>query len=372
MNRVDRYILSQLLGPFGFFALVFTGILWLTQSLRFLDTVVSNGQKAIVFLEFSSLVFPNVMIFVIPLAVFSASLYTLNRLYVESELVVLLMSGQSPWALARPMLVFGLLGAVGLLVITFYLYPVSATRLGDRLQEVRQEFTNSLIVEGRFVHPTTSVTLYIRDTNNAGEMAGIFIHDARDQNNPVTYSAKRAVLVADDEVSRIVMFDGAIQQLDTNTESLDTVSFDRFAYDLNSFIAAKTARVRRPREYFFHEGIDPSPDLLTENRTRGEFVSEAHDKLAAPLLTLTLPLIALGAILSGSFRRNGFGLRMSMGVGALVILQALAVAAKSRVEASPDLWMLAYTPMLISVAFSCVLIFFAARKKRRRSRALAS
>jgi len=364
MTRLDRYIIGQLIGPFGFFALVFTGILWLTQSLKFLDTVVANGQSAVVFLEFSSLVFPQVMIYVIPLSVFAAALYTLNRLYVESELVVMLTSGHGPLQLALPLLLFGVMGMLGLLIVTMYLYPVSATRLGDRLAEVRQEFTNSLIVEGKFVHPTAGVTFYIRDTNEAGEMAGIFIHDARDAAQPVTYSARRAVLFSDNVISRIIMFDGAVQNLDTTADTIDTVSFDRLAYDLNEFMDTPAERVRRPREYFFHEGIQPDPSLYGKSRTLGEFVSEAHDKLAAPLLTLTLPLLALGAILTGSFRRNGFTLRMTVGVGLLIIFQAFSVFAKGYVESFPQMWAVAYVPALLSIVVGLGLLANATRSRR--------
>ena len=39
VRKLDRYIFRQVLGPFLFFVLVFTGVIWLTQSLRVIDTV---------------------------------------------------------------------------------------------------------------------------------------------------------------------------------------------------------------------------------------------------------------------------------------------------------------------------------------------
>ena len=39
VNRLDRYILRQLVAAFGFFVLVFTGVVWLTQAVRLIDTV---------------------------------------------------------------------------------------------------------------------------------------------------------------------------------------------------------------------------------------------------------------------------------------------------------------------------------------------
>ena len=67
MNRLDRYIFEQLLGPFGFFALVYTGIFWLAQSIRLIEIVISNDQSVWELLEVSALILPTVMMFVIPL-----------------------------------------------------------------------------------------------------------------------------------------------------------------------------------------------------------------------------------------------------------------------------------------------------------------
>lgn len=52
MTRLDRYILGQLVGALGFFLLVFTGVIWLTQAVRLIDTVIASGQSAMVFLTF--------------------------------------------------------------------------------------------------------------------------------------------------------------------------------------------------------------------------------------------------------------------------------------------------------------------------------
>ena len=66
MTRLDRYILQQLVAASGFFVLVFTGVIWLTQAVRLIDTVVASGQSASIFLEFSALVLPQVFVIVLP------------------------------------------------------------------------------------------------------------------------------------------------------------------------------------------------------------------------------------------------------------------------------------------------------------------
>ena len=67
MKTLNRYILRQLIAAFGFFALIFTGVIWLTQAVRLIDTVISSGQGAWTFVTFSSLVLPQVFVIVLPL-----------------------------------------------------------------------------------------------------------------------------------------------------------------------------------------------------------------------------------------------------------------------------------------------------------------
>ncbi len=366
MSELNRYLFKQLLGPFGFFCLVFAGVLWLSQSLRLFDTLISNGQTAQAFFEFSALVLPNVMLFVIPLATFAASLYTLNKLYTESELVVMLTSGRSPWALAQALLVFGSFAMLVLFLFTLYLIPVSRTQLEDRLLEVRSEFTNALIVEGRFNHPARGVTTFIGETNTEGQMASIFIHDARDEAGPVTYSANRAILVKGEAEAQIVMFDGVMQKLVPNSNTYSTVTFERLAFDLSEFIASSTTRKRKPSEYFLFEALSPDENALNSGWSKGDFIATGHEKIVTPLLSLILPLVALGSILVGSFRRSGFAFRMSVGVGLLVLLQVLLVVTRSTVVDNWKLWPVAYGPVMVACLISGTLIWLSSRAKRPR------
>ena len=125
MRRLDRYILAQLITAFGFFVLVFTGVVWLTQAVRLIDTVIASGQSAMVFLTFSALVMPQVFVIVLPLSGIGASLFALNKLYSESELVVMMSAGLGPVGLLRPVGIFGAMVGLAMAVVIMYLVPLS-------------------------------------------------------------------------------------------------------------------------------------------------------------------------------------------------------------------------------------------------------
>ncbi len=366
LNRLNRYFLAQLIGPFGFFSLVIAGILWLAQALPLIDKVIESGQSAMVFLEITSYLIPRVLMVSLPISALAASLYALNKLYTESELVVMMTSGLSPMALARPVAIFGGLVMALMAVVTLYLVPAAQSRLAQRLADFQSDFAKTLIKEGQFIHPANGVTLFIKDTSKAGEMAGLFLSDRRDVDNPVIYTAQKALLLQDGSGIRIVMVDGNIQYLPAGTTQLSTVHFEQFSYDLGALLSAPVERIRSPFQRFLPELLWPSDAMKASGLwDRGDFLAEANHKIAMPLSALVLPLISLGAILAGGFRRGGF---MGRVMGAVVLglfLQAGLGISKTMVQSNADIYLIMYLPALIGLAVALALLRRAGRVRKR-------
>ncbi|MCP3882960.1 MAG: LptF/LptG family permease, partial [Sulfitobacter sp.] len=108
MAKFDRYMLSQFLILFSFFALILVAIFWINRAVVLFDRLIGDGQTALVFLEFTVLGLPKLITTVLPIATFAGSVYVINRMTSESELTVLQATGTSPWRLARPVFVYGL------------------------------------------------------------------------------------------------------------------------------------------------------------------------------------------------------------------------------------------------------------------------
>jgi lipopolysaccharide export system permease protein len=68
--RLSLYILTQLLGPVALFTLLLTSVVWLVNSLQFLDLVINRGQSALTFLYLILLVLPGLLAIIMPLALF--------------------------------------------------------------------------------------------------------------------------------------------------------------------------------------------------------------------------------------------------------------------------------------------------------------
>ncbi|HRO11447.1 LptF/LptG family permease [Amaricoccus sp.] len=370
MTQLDRYILRQLVAALGFFVLIFTGVIWLTQAVRLIDTVIASGQNATIFLEFSLLVLPQVFVIVLPLAGMGAALYALNKLYTDSELIVMMGAGLGPAAMLRSVALFGLLIGLAMAIVLTVLVPRSGAILADRTREIRSDLANALIVERQFLHPLTGLTLFITDTSREGEMAGIFLNDQRDPERAVTYSARRALLVREDMEARLVMQEGVALTAGASGEQLTAVSFDQFVFDLSDLIREESARVPRPSEYPVRALLSPTPEMLASGRyDRADFVSEGHYKLTMPLLATIYPMIALVTLLAGGYRRSGFGKRVVVAIAIATLLQVLMFAARTRVQERAELWPLMYLPALLGLLYLAVLLVRLSRERRPRGMA---
>ena len=183
-----------------------------------------------------------------------------------------------------------------------------------------------------------------------GEMLGIFVHDERDPEQIVTYTAERAVMYQDGERPILVMFDGIAQTAGTDeTTALSLLRFEQFSYDLSGFTEdSNEDRVLKPSELFLPRLLSITEDE-TGYRGLGEFRAEAHEALVSPLYVLALPLLGAAFVVSAGFRRQGFMGRIVLSTVVGLLLRLAGLGAKSAVSGAAFLWPVLYLPPLIGI-----------------------
>ncbi len=362
MARFDRYLLSQLMVFFGFFALVLVMVYWINQAVRLFDQLIADGQSATVFLEFTALTLPNVIRVVLPIAAFAASVYATNRLSSESELVVVQSMGFSGFRLARPVLVFGLIVALLTGILSHILVPVSSRLLAERSAEISENITARFLTEGTFLHPADGMTFYIRDISPEGELLDIFMSDTRNPDAQVTYTAKNAFLVRDESGPKLVMFDGMVQTLGSNGKRLFTTSFSDFSYDIGALISIGKRDGRSIRELSTFELLSPTPALMQETGgTRARMLYEGHERFAQPLLAVVTALIGFSALLVGSFSRFGVTRQIISAIVLLILIKALDSTMIGYASTNENLWALVYVPVVAGMLVAAVLLWLSER-----------
>jgi len=371
-GKFDRYILAQLLTLFGFFALVLVLVYWVNRAVVLFDQLIANGQSAAVFLEFTALTLPNVIRIVLPIAAFAGTIYVTNRLSSESELVVVQATGYSPWRLARPVVVFGVIVFVFSSILAHLLVPISLARLTDRTAEISENMTARLLSEGRFLHPADGVTFYIREISPRGELQNIFLSDARDPDRRITYTAREALLIRGERAPTLLMLDGMAQAFELGSKRLSVTRFDDFTFDLEGLIDVLTPDRRRPNELSTLALLAASPETQALTKaSRATLVAEGHERFSNALNGLVAPVIGFAALLIGGFSRFGIWRQILGAIGGLIVVQMITQAGQGAVQSDAARWPMAYLGPMFGFGLAYFLLLMADRPAlfRRRRRA---
>lgn len=367
VSRFDRYLLSQFMVLFGFFALVLVSIYWINQAVRLFDQLISDGQSAWVFLEFTALTLANVIRIVLPMAAFASAVYVTNRLSSESELVVMQATGFSPWRLARPVAVFGIVIGLMMSVLTHVLVPASLGQLNERKHDLQRDVTARLLTEGRFLHPTPGVTFYVREIGEDGTLHDMFLSDRRDPRTVQSYMSRTAYLIvgqSEDEGAKLVMRDGMGQTLIGDGQRLFTTYFDDLSYDVGRLFAGVN-------QLYVQARYLPTYRLLTQPAeiaeltgvSVGRVLEEAHGRFAQPLLCIAAALIGFATLLTGGYSRFGVWRQIVLAIVLLLIVKFVEGVALDPVRRDPDLWPLVYAPPAVGFVISTLMLALAGRGK---------
>lgn len=368
MTRIDRYILSQFLTQFGFFALVLVSVYWINRAVRLFEQLIQDGQTALVVLEFTALTLPLVISLVLPLAAFAATVYGTNRFASESELTAMQAAGLSPWRLARPALVFGLIVALMVAALAHGLVPMARARLAERQADIAENVTARFLRAGSFQHPGNGVTLFIGSIGTDGRLRDVFVEDARTPGRQIVYTAEEALVLRTDSGPRLVMERGMVQTLDSGDGGLPRLSTTRFAdltYDVGTLFAASDRRGRDLRDYSTPRLLNPDAALLeATGATPARARAEAHERLAQPLLAPVGALLGFAMLLLGGYSRFGFWRQVIGALMALLVVQMLSTTAASQAAQAPERWPLLYLPALAGAAMVVAALWTASRARR--------
>jgi len=351
LNRIDLYISLQLAVALVLVTAGLVALIWLTQSLRFIQTIVNHGLSPFVFVKLTLLLVPSFVATILPITCFIVVLFIYSRLSSDRELTVMRVAGMSDFALARPALLTALVVTMLCYGLNLFLVPVSLSAFRTYEFEIRNQIAAFLLEPGVFTHVAEGVTVYVQARGADDSLQGILIQDAQDeQAAPTTILARTGQLESTPSGPLVVLQNGSRQQVDVKTGQLDVLTFQRNIVSLAAAAKAEslddTDSAAVPMAELYH----PSEKLTPAERAK--WLVEAQRRLTAPLTALSFTLIALLAVLAGVFRRYGGLLRPFVAVAAVTLLVALSLGvnnlAARNLALLPLIWFTIVIPGLVA------------------------
>ena len=280
MKKLDVYIIKQIVTGFLLVALSLMAMLWLTQSLRFVEMVTDKGLPVYLFVEMTSLLMPRVFSILSPIALFVAVMFVYNRLITDSELVVMKAVGISSVVIARAAIVVGMVLALFNVFVLNIGIPTAEAKFRDLEYEVKNSFSKMMLREGAFTSFKNNMTIFIDKFLDDGTAVGILVNDGKNPQEKVVTVAERGTLEYTGEGPKILLKKGTRQVMNKKSGQLDALSFK----------------------------------------------AEAHRRLLAPWFNLVFALLACTGLLIANFNRRGQGKVITISILAMVLVQSLDMA----------------------------------------------
>lgn len=355
MRHLGLYLFRQLTSAFLFAGTAVTFVVLFTQLFRLLSLVIDNSATMWVFFRMLSLSIPTFLPLVLPLGLGIATLFIYHKLAIDSELVVMSSAGISPFRLAKPALVLGVIVCFVCFILTLWITPQANRDLINLQYKVRDSYAVFLSRPGSFNDITDGLTFYAHRRGSGGALEGILIHDVRHPEVPITIMAENGQVTDNNGQPQIVVFNGRRQEMDLSTGKLSELVFEQYVLDLDALRAAAAPRAPDPREQTIGELINPSAELTSQQGSHEHLLAELNQRLASPLLTLCYVMIGLTAILAGEFNRRGMSKRILIASLAIIIVQAIFMSLNSAIVRHPWFAVALYLTALLP-AFICFLL----------------
>ena len=325
MKMLDKYILKQVIEMFIMGVLVFTSIIFASDT--FITLIKQISMYGIPFkIAFLIIILhlPSVFVMTIPMGVLLATVMTLNGLSLSSEITVMRACGIGLNRIAKPIFIFSIVMSCVSFVLNETVVPVMTKQSTDlalyafskkNIPEGKHNFTFKEVKEGGLLKRL----FYVGDCTDK-QLHNITVLDASKEGTIQILQAKEGTTTPEGWNFQ----NGAIYTVSDNGKTLDTTLFGdsviKFGMDLSKEMNRNLAN-----EYNFIQLCKylANPDVENKNVLK----INLFDKIALPLTTIVLVLIGVPlAITPPRVRYNRGFLFSILIIFAYYLIRALSIS----------------------------------------------
>lgn len=357
MKILNVYIFKQIFIGFLLVCFSLLAMLWLTQSLRFVEMVTRQGLPVYLFAEMTSLLMPRIFNILSPVAAFVTVLFVYNRLIADRELVVMQSAGISPWQNSKAAVFLGILMALFNVFVMNWGIPWSESKFRDLEWRVKNNLTQMVFREGEFTSLKNGITVFIDKHEDDGSVSGIFVSDESNPNLKVTLTAEKGRIIQTEKGPRILFINGVRQEMNTKDYKFSTLSFSRYSAEFNN-IESRKKKDQTVREKSVFELLQSGRDNTLDDHTQRKNIVEGNRRVLYPLYNLLFALLACVGLLVGNFNRRGQTKIITVEVLSMIIILGGDLAFTNLAGRSLMVLPLLYLNCLLPLFICFYLLFF--------------
>jgi LPS export ABC transporter permease LptF len=321
MRRLHRYLLAEMVLPFGMALFLISFLLLTKQLLNLVDLVLKNGVPVTTVLTLVAYIIPATFAITVPMSLLVAVLLALGRLASDMELVALRAGGVSLSRLYTPVIWLGLASSLGMLVFNEVALPRFNAAYKELFYTVLRQRSDVALQERIWVKDFEGMILYVDAKDpETKELIGVTIIRPEQPGQALQWiRARRGKVLSDSTGFRVYLdlYDGTLQILGgARGEDLTTMNFNysRVDLDLEGKLSQIRGTDREPSEMTMRELWRDTSRMPPADPRRPHWLTEMHKKasIAFACLFFLLCGLPLGTLTRRGGRILGFVFALSI------------------------------------------------------------
>ena len=307
-------------------------VIWIFQAVNHLDIMIEDGRDHLTYIKFTLLIFPKVIVKLLPFIFFLSFVYIITKYELDNELIIFWNFGVSKISVINFFFKFSIVLVIFQIFLTSIIVPATQDKARSYLRNSSIDLIENLIKPRTFNDAIKNLTIYSDKKNEDGYFTEIYIKSGSGIDNfQITY-AKKGKFINNTEKQIFDLYNG--ETISVINDKITNLKFKRSYLNLSD-IETNTTTYKKTQEVstldlfkcykniYNKNFIDLSKDLKIENcRTDNisNILKEFHKRITIPLYIPALMLICLLVITKSKENNNYTLYRFKIFLIGLVII----------------------------------------------------
>ena len=216
-------------------------IVWIIQSVNYLDFISQDGHGFKVYFAFISLNFPKIFSKIIIFSYFVSMFYIIQKYLSNNEILIFWTNGIGKIKLINFIIKISILLTIIQIVLVYFIVPKTQNYSKDFIRTSNIDLFASLITEKKFIDTVKDFTIFVENIDSNGNMENIYLKDSVDKLNTQIISAKSGKIIQRGQEKYLNLSFGQILDIENNRYSnTKIIKFNNTTFSLSNLKSKST------------------------------------------------------------------------------------------------------------------------------------
>ena len=205
-------------------------VIWVFQSVNYLDIMIEDGRDYLVYFNFSVLNFPKILSKIFPFVLFFSLFYITTKYELNNELMIFWNFGVHKMEIINLIFKLSIFLMLMQIILTSFIVPKSQDLARSFLRNSDVNFLGNFIKPQRFNDTIKGVTIYSDKKDKNGNLNNLYLKkEINDNEFQITY-AKKGEFKEINNSQILVLYEGAT--INSKNNKVTNISFSKSDFSL--------------------------------------------------------------------------------------------------------------------------------------------